>query len=116
MLTTVQAAREWTDSPFFKCLVQCSILQQGRHWADSVSRISILRILGPTGLNGLDKAPSCIQESILISARHKSPVRTNLQSQFFPECLAFLHALEKFFEDADHNRIHADAFRFGPFL
>ncbi len=41
---------------------------------------------------------------------------TNLPSQLFPERLAFLEALEELFEDADHNRIHADAFGFGPFL
>jgi len=46
--------------------------------------------------------------------RHKSPMRTNLQSQFFSERLAFLEALEELFEDADHNRIHANAFGFGP--
>ena len=50
------------------------------------------------------------------STGHKSPVRTNLQTQFFAERLAFLEALEELFEDADHNRIHADAFGFGPIL
>ena len=41
-------------------------------------------------------------------------MRANLQPQFFPECLALLEALEELFEDADHNRIDADAFVFGP--
>jgi len=41
-------------------------------------------------------------------------VCTNLQPQFFPERLAFLQVLEELFEDADHNRVDADAFGFGP--
>ena len=48
------------------------------------------------------------------SARHKTPVRTNLQPQFFPERLALLQALEELFEDAHHNRVDADAFGLGP--
>ena len=39
---------------------------------------------------------------------------TNLQPQLFPERLAFLQAIEELFEDADHYRVDADAFRFGP--
>ena len=50
------------------------------------------------------------------SARHESPVGTNLQPQFFAKRLAFLEALEELFKDADHNRIHADAFGLGPLL
>ncbi len=50
------------------------------------------------------------------SAWHKPAVSTNLQPQFFPERLAFLESLEELFEDADHNRINADAFGFGPIL
>ena len=38
----------------------------------------------------------------------------NLQPQFFPERLALLEVPKELFEDADHNRIHADAFGFGP--
>ena len=56
------------------------------------------------------------RENGRFSARHKSAVRTNLQPQFFPERLALLEALEELFEDADHDRIDADAFGFGPFL
>ena len=43
-------------------------------------------------------------------------MRPNVQPQFFPKRLALLEALEELFEDADHNRVDADAFRFGPFL
>ena len=43
-------------------------------------------------------------------------MRTNLQPQFFAERLAFLEALEELFEDANHNRVDADTFGFGPFL
>ena len=50
------------------------------------------------------------------STLQKSPMRANRQPQFFRECLAFLEALEELFEDADHYRIHADAFGFGPIL
>ena len=49
------------------------------------------------------------------SARHKSPVRTNLQPQFFPERLALLQSLEELIQNADNNGVDADAFRFGPF-
>ena len=38
----------------------------------------------------------------------------NLQPQLFAERLAFLEALEELFEDADYNRVDADAFGFGP--
>ena len=38
----------------------------------------------------------------------------NLQAQFFSQRLALLEALEELFEDADHNRVDADAFGFGP--
>ena len=48
------------------------------------------------------------------SARHKSTVRTNLQPQFFSQRLALLEALEELSEHADHNRVDADAFGFGP--
>jgi len=42
-------------------------------------------------------------------------MRTNLQPQFFPECLAFLQALEEFVENADNDGVDANAFRFSPF-
>ncbi len=37
-----------------------------------------------------------------------------LKLQLFPERLALLEALEELFEDANHNRVDADAFGFGP--
>jgi hypothetical protein len=43
-------------------------------------------------------------------------VRTNLQSQFFSERLAFLQALEELFEHTDDAGIDAYAFGLGPFL
>ena len=39
-----------------------------------------------------------------------------LKLQLFPERLALLEALEELFEDADHNRVDADASGFGPLL
>jgi hypothetical protein len=39
---------------------------------------------------------------------------SNLPPQFFSQRLALLEALEELFEDADDDRIHADAFGFGP--
>ena len=42
-------------------------------------------------------------------------MRSNLQPQFFPERFAFLEVIEELFKDADHNRVNADAFGFGPF-
>ena len=41
-------------------------------------------------------------------------MRANLQAKFFSERFAFPEALEELFEDADHNRVDADAFGFGP--
>jgi hypothetical protein len=41
---------------------------------------------------------------------------SKLELQFFPERLALLEAFEELFEDADDNRVYADAFRFGPLL
>jgi len=44
------------------------------------------------GAGGLD---SEICESLNSSGRHESPMRANLQPQFFPERLALLEALEE---------------------
>jgi len=55
-----------------------------------------------------------LRELIGVSAGHKPAVRTNLQPQFFPERLALLETFEELFENADHNRVDADAFRFSP--
>jgi len=52
--------------------------------------------------------------SLSSSARHESPMHPNLQPEFFPERLAALEAIEELVEEADHNCIDADAYRFGP--
>jgi hypothetical protein len=41
-------------------------------------------------------------------------VRTSLQAQFLPKRFAAFEALEELFQDADHNRVDADAFGLGP--
>ena len=48
------------------------------------------------------------------SLRTEAPMSTKLKPQFFLKRLALLEALEEFFQHADHNRVDADAFGFGP--
>jgi len=56
------------------------------------------------------------QERIGPSDGHEPTARADFQSQFFPESLALLQPFEELLQNTHHNRVHTDAFFFGPCL